>query len=656
MQLRFDPITDEDDEDRFLVVRDELLDELATWAETRFGDIEGERAGSAGVFVDWKYGYGDAQLDVVTRHDAAEFLLEWCPRKVSAPADAAVGLAAGVATYVEFMADTGRLEGGAATAAEVMTFVADITDDAVAAMGDVSKFGIAKSLFATPLDSSDGSPLPDLFSLDDLGDVTDDEFQEVLRQRMDAFNALPFDERKRVTDAAIHPAPMRVPLSFVHVHPSDDDVAACVATSELVRMVDALVEWLGGSGRPVTGTGAFKLTDVAELVDLLGTGDRLPPEGKLRTSRELPILTLVATVAEHADAVDLLTTKMRVGSEWSSRPVAERGFLLADALLDLGAFESWEYGTQLFEPMLELLDDGVPHWLVGLLPPGTEMELDDVIDMAVEVCREQFPMIGRSPSTDLWTGPIRNHLHELFGILEMAALVEIHGRREETGPDGTTRHDGGVIRGTALMRAVLPPFAHAAGYDFDELPDLAEADGEVIVMAYATGALDASDIVGRWRTGATPSERTAAITSVPATTDDPGLRVGAFGLLEELGDPVAAEPAVRQLLDTPAASHAALYLVAHGLAEPADVDGFVTIGVLVDHLSLLLDEPELMAEMFADANDGAAGDLIDEMWRHDQPETLAVLEALGKALPDKRLAKAARTSAMKHRSWLANRR
>jgi hypothetical protein len=42
------------------------------------------------------------------------------------------------------------------------------------------------------------------------------------------------------------------------------------------------------------------------------------------------------------------------------------------------------------------------------------------------------------------------------------------------------------------------------------------------------------------------------------------------------------------------------------------------------------------------------------MWRHDQPETIELLEALGRHLTDKKMAKAARKAAFKHRSWLAN--
>lgn len=37
------------------------------------------------------------------------------------------------------------------------------------------------------------------------------------------------------------------------------------------------------------------------------------------------------------------------------------------------------------------------------------------------------------------------------------------------------------------------------------------------------------------------------------------------------------------------------------------------------------------------------------------PHTAAVLDALGQHLPDRKLAKAARKGAIRHRSWIANR-
>ncbi|WP_293326254.1 hypothetical protein [Mycobacterium sp.] len=112
------------------------------------------------------------------------------------------------------------------------------------------------------------------------------------------------------------------------------------------------------------------------------------------------------------------------------------------------------------------------------------------------------------------------------------------------------------------------------------------------------------------------------------------------------------EPLVRQLLDTPVAGHAALWLMQRDRADPETLASFVDVAVLVDVFSAA--EPEELCSLFAGVPDPRQ--LLEDMWRHPAPETALVLDALGRHLPDHALAKAARKAAVRHRSWLANRR
>jgi hypothetical protein len=83
---------------------------------------------------------------------------------------------------------------------------------------------------------------------------------------------------------------------------------------------------------------------------------------------------------------------------------------------------------------------------------------------------------------------------------------------------------------------------------------------------------------------------------------------------------------------------------------------FLDVGPMIDILATVLDEPEVMCELFSNSMREVDGlGMIESMWRHPQPETLAVLETLGRHLPDKHLAKAARKAVFQHRSWMANR-
>lgn len=665
VKLRFDA---SEDEDEFYAVRDALLDEMRVWAAGRFGDADGERAADAETFLGWKFHYGDGRLDDVSRADAAEYLLEWCPRKVSAPPDAIDDLIEGLSAYVEFMAATGRLVGGVDRAADVVAHLGDLRDEAFAAMGDTSRFGMAKSLFAAPLVGIDGRPLADLSSLE-----SGEQLQALLDERMAAFNALPFEQRKQITGGSVAPPARRVRLDFVHVPPAPADVEASANESRLLAMVDGLVAWLGPKGRQMTQTGAFRLADARRLVELLGTGDALegqpdPDElglrsagspRSLRSSRELPMLTLVAAVAEQAEAIELTgntAVKMSASPAWRSLTSVERARSMTDALLDTGVLGVRQFGAGIFEAIAELLDDGIVHWLVLALPFGSEVPLADIVGMARIACDEPFGGLRGLWGDSVWDRMIERQVHDVFGVLAIAGLVELHDRREVARNDRFRRQTGGTFTATALLRGVLPPHARAAGYDFAELPDLATAAADAVVAAFGDGDVEAAEVAARWLPDASPAERAAALCAVAGHAEDPGMRVGVFALLEELDDPEAAEPAVRQLLGTPAAAHAALYLVEHDLATPDELEGFFSIGPLVDHLSVLMDDPALLAVMFAEAQDHMVDDLIEAMWRHDDPNTLPVLEALGRALPDKRLAKAARKAAIKHRTWAANRR
>lgn len=114
-----------------------------------------------------------------------------------------------------------------------------------------------------------------------------------------------------------------------------------------------------------------------------------------------------------------------------------------------------------------------------------------------------------------------------------------------------------------------------------------------------------------------------------------------------------AEPFVRQLLDSPVAGHAALWLIQRDRADAETLASFVDVAVLVDVLAESLESPEELCSLFAGLSDPSQ--LLDDIWRHPAPETALVLDALGRHLPDRALAKAARKAAVRHQSWMANR-
>jgi hypothetical protein len=65
-------------------------------------------------------------------------------------------------------------------------------------------------------------------------------------------------------------------------------------------------------------------------------------------------------------------------------------------------------------------------------------------------------------------------------------------------------------------------------------------------------------------------------------------------------------------------------------------------------LSLLVEQPDVLCEQFLGGNDPQR--MLDFLWSHPSTETAAVLDVLGRHLPDHALAKQARKAAIKHRS------
>jgi hypothetical protein len=170
-----------------------LLRDFEAWLVARPHDAGGDPAGVAGdvaLALDWKWSDGDGDLGRWTTGDVAEFLLGWCPRKLSgSPADSA-SIPPAVAAFTSFLAARGLLAGGSSPAALAAT-ASSLADEFVAAMGDPSNLGLAKSLFGAA--AADGIEITD---------------ERGVQEWIDEFNARPFDERARILpDSAFRAAP-----------------------------------------------------------------------------------------------------------------------------------------------------------------------------------------------------------------------------------------------------------------------------------------------------------------------------------------------------------------------------------------------------------------------------------------------------------------
>jgi hypothetical protein len=656
--MQFSP----DDSDEFHAVKDVLIEEFRPWADEHYGADDGSLVADAGTFLSWRFDYSTGDLADLDTTDADEFLLGWAPRKFAVGPEEAPTLCRSVQAMVEFLAVTRRLTGGIGRAARVMTHVDGLVDDVADALGDPSQFGLGKGLFGFRLDGSDGDPLADIYSLMASDDpVSVDELQALLDQRMAAFNSLPFDERRALTDPMLERRPPKpVELPFLLVPPRTEDVEASAGESELLRQVDGLVRHLGGAGLKLTNNGNFRLSDARELVEVLDTGDEFDPvyfeqPMKTRSSLDLTRLTFIDEVAALAGATIRLKTKLNADQAWLERPLVERASAVADALLTIGPlFTPWQRSPTL-EQIASLLDEGVPHWLAGILPAGAAIEFDDIVAMATEVAAGEFPAVEEMWGTERFEERVLLNVSKCFENVQWAGIVSWSDSVERVRPlTGESYLAGGTIALTTLGQHVMPERVRAAHYTVRSIGDLAAAEPLVLVNAVAAGSVDIDDALSRWRPDESTAERARQLAAAALEADDAEQRLIAFRLLGRL-EPIADVGAtVRQLLDSPCSGHAASFLLEHELATGDEVGMFVDIGPLVDMLATQLDDPSSLDQLFRGVQARAIDDLIDDMWRHDQRETLPVLEALGRSLTDKKLAKAARKAALQHRSWMAN--
>ena len=265
MRLVFGP----DDADGFGSARIALLDLFAEWLGgqpgTTPGAVPAAAAGEVGLALDWKWGYGDGDLGRWTVSDIGEFLMEWCPRKLSVPQGECESIPASLGAFTSFLGDAGLLAPGSSSARDLARAAVDMTDSFVAAMGETSNFGMAKSLFASA--AAEGVDMAD-----------PDRVQEWIAD----FNARPEEDRRRIIPDTALGTPRRPALPPV-VPPDDSEAAASRAAAPVLAKFTALADFVGAGGRKLTQTGNVTLADARVLVALLDTGDVMDPRYGDRT-------------------------------------------------------------------------------------------------------------------------------------------------------------------------------------------------------------------------------------------------------------------------------------------------------------------------------------------------------------------------------------
>ena len=644
LNLAFGP----DDEEDFLAAQASLLDRFARWLlEERpvEGDPE-EMADDVGVALSWKWGYGDGDLGRWRTGDVGEFLLHWCPRKLSVSQADCASIPASLAAFAAFLDDEALLAPGSSTVADLAAATASMTERFVAAMGDASNFGMAKSLFNSA--AADGVDMSN-----------PQEMQEWIAE----FNARSEDDRHRVIPDRVLAKPARPSLPPV-AQPDPAEVAASQAEAPILATFAALAEFVG-EGRKLTQTGRLTLADARVLVDLLGSGDLMDEQigdrtFKTKSSAELPRLRQVFAWARKAGIVRVthgrvIATKKGIDLARNPAQFFERA---VDALMAIGPLTSQRDpdGWFAWPEVTELLDRFTVHLLTGPYVAQRPVPLEDMASIATQAVLDAFEF--RALDDEGVARRVATDVVDIVDALELAGVVcrtDVVDRSDSDLPGGRRRH-GGSVELTAAGVATTRRLLTEAGYDVPSAGRFSNATATQLLLGTdhdEFGALWGE--VEAWRRRRDPTQAAAELATAVRELQDPALRNLALALMGDLGPDVAGAE-VRALATDPGTRGFALcWLVDHGLEEqavlfdPDDPSWFVD--VLIQRL--VTGGPDSLCDTLGIAGDhDAQVNVIGRLWRSPSNATDGVLAAIGELHPERVVAKAARKARFQRRSWL----
>lgn len=637
-----------DDEDGFFAARSSLLELFERWLvdDQRRSEREAaEVAGEAGVALDWKWSYGDGDLGRWQTQDVAEFLLEWCPRKLSVSPAGCRSIPAALTAFTAFLGATGRLAPGSAPVAALSEAVTMVSDDFVVAMGDPSNFGLAKSLFSSAV--ADGVDLDDT-----------DQVQQWIAE----FNARPMEDRRQVIPGPAVSPPRRPAMPPVAL-PDDDEVAAARADAPILAMFATFSQFFG-EGRKLTQTGNITLADARALVDVLATGDVMDERigdrtFRTRSSAELPRLRQIFAWAKKAGVVRVVHGKLVATKRGLAMAGAPAAFFdrAVDALLAMGPLASQRNpdGWFAWPEVDQLLDRLVVHLLAGPYVAQRPLPIADLAGVAADAVLEGFvfPSLG----DDDVARRVGTDVVDIVDALELAGVVRRSGTVDPADDElwVSRRRQGGHVELTPAGVATTHRLLAEAGYEVPVAGRFADASATELLLA--TDPDDLSVLLGEieaWRRRREPAQAAAELAHAVRELDDPALRHLALVVMADIGTEIAG-PEVRELAADPRLRGLALcWLVDRGLEDPAELFDPEDVGWFVDVLAqrLVTAGPQGLCDTLALAgNHDAQVAVLRRLWRSPSTATDTVLAAIGTVHPTKTVAKAARKARFQRRSW-----
>jgi hypothetical protein len=627
----------EDDEDEEVAKqREELLERFAAFTERHGADDE---VGMAGALLDYKWQDADGDLRSWTADDLRDFLLEWCPRRLALP-DADVSKAVpGVRGFLGFLEQAGLLDPDSDPPQTLEATLDWIAPRFAEAMADPSRFGPAKSV-ASALQAGG-------VDLQDRGAV--DRF-------LSGFQ-LPPEIRLPELQAPEFP-PVQLPLL--------QELRAAAAGTPTVGRLQALVDWVG-EGRKLTKGGNLTVADGKQLAGLLGLVDPDRLAGlRVRSSQDIAGLELLLGWARQLRLVRVHTGRLV--------PVKQHRYLLDDPLELLGRAADERPLLDAAVPLTDLvgsafpggLDEALVDLLALLYAPDEPVSPADLASHFWEE-HMQPRMLDEAVGGhgELWRLATAVETTQLLSHLQGLGLVESVPEPAAADVTGDVTEESGSVAdaflaGLAKLPVRLTPLGtwranvllRAAGAVAPVIGELAGADAAGLlegVAGYDEQACRAE--LRAWcqaRGDAAAPELAGYLRAAPGFEQ----RMLAFAGLQEAGP--GAEAEVRAMLADPALRpHAQIWLAQNGLEEEGSLDPASAVLLMAETLAATLDAdgPAALVEQLEELGppDEQAA-VLGDLWRARTPHAAAVLEAIGKAHPSAKVAKAARKAAFKLRS------
>lgn len=632
-----------DDEDAYHRRRDELGEAFSEWLATHGADGD---PSDAALLMDWKYHYADGALDTWTAPDVDGFLLDWCPRKLSASPQDSAEIPQSVAAFVEFLAHHGLLGQASEAPARIRQHCERVTGRFLREMGDPANFGMAKSLlgevggFGAAGGGAEQPPAGFAELLERLRELPPEAIEEALGQ-LDPDDLAALDEALPPTIG-----PVRLP--------DPDARLDAIRDAPDMRRLRLLAQWCPAPGQPLTAKGNLRLADARHLVDTLDTGDdpELGGHRKLTSAAELPHLSELVELALAAGVVRRQKGRLVAVARFAELGEVEAHEKVVRAGVDagLGGPAGPWFAS---DPLTAAVDAHLVTLLAELLDAGEEgATVDDLIELAMESAGVGLgPLGGLGPL--VVPARVRRQLERLtaLGVLTLTDSPEPCPDCAEPHPAAAALTPAGVpiavdLAADAGFEVVLRPEpACASVAEIVALLGMLEpeewtADASAWFAAQPDPAAGAAELVG-------------AITAEDA---DPVVVAAGLSVVEDvLGEHVT--DAVRAQLGGPHDGFVVQWLATRSALDPAEIDPLRLTSGMVDVLATILDVggPEEAVAGLQGSDASHQLRTLSDLWRLDHPRLAEVLEAIGAHHPVKPVAKEARRVLMKYRSRVASR-